>query len=297
MELRMKRHPFYDYLMIIVGTTLLALSINMFFDPLGLVTGGVTGLAIIIKALTSHLNGEGIPIYITNLVINIPLFLLALIIKGKNFGARSLFATFYLSFALYYTKGFEFVTQDLFLGSVFGGAISGIGLGLVFLAFSTTGGTDLAASIIQHFIKHFSIAQIMLFLDSMIILFGVFTFGAEKAMYAIITVFISVKFIDGILEGFHFSKATFIISERTEQIAEKIMNTLERGVTGLTGRGKYTNASKEVLLCVVSKREIVKLKEIVRDIDVNAFVIVADVREVVGEGFIEYEASKNMSGK
>lgn len=297
MELRMKRHPFYDYLLIIVGTTLLAISINMFFDPLELVTGGVTGLAIIIKALTGHWKGGGIPIYVTNLVINIPLFLLALLIKGKNFGARSLFATFYLSFALYYTSGIESVTQDLFLGSVFGGVVSGIGLGLVFLAFSTTGGTDLAASIIQHFIKHFTIAQIMLFLDSMIILFGVFTFGAEKAMYAIITVFISVKFIDGILEGFHFSKAAFIISERTEQISEKIMNTLERGVTGLSGRGKYTNESKEVLLCVVSKREIVKLKEIVRDIDVNAFVIVADVREVVGEGFIEYEASKNIAGK
>lgn len=297
MELRMKRHPIADYMLIIVGTTLLAISINMFFDPLGLVTGGVTGLAIVIKALTSHMYAGGIPIYITNLVINIPLFLLALLIKGKNFGARSLFATFYLSFALYYTGGISAITEDIFLGSVFGGVVSGIGLGLVFLAFSTTGGTDLAASIIQHFVKHFSIAQIMLFLDSMIIIFGVFTFGAEKALYAIIAVFISVKFIDGILEGFHFSKAAFIISYKTEQIADNIMTTLERGVTGLSGRGKYTNESKEVLLCVVSKREIVKLKEIVRDIDVNAFVIVADVREVVGEGFIEYEGSKNVATK
>jgi len=293
----MKRHPFADYVLIIVGTTLLAISINMFFDPLELVTGGVTGLAIIIKAVTLGLVDGGIPIYLTNLAINIPLFLLAVLIKGKNFGARSFFATLYLSFALYYTSGFGAVTQDLFLGSVFGGVVGGIGLGLVFLAFSTTGGTDLAASIVQHFIKHFTIAQIMMALDSTIILLGVFTFGAEKAMYAIISVFISVKFIDGILEGFHFSKAAFIISDRTEYIAEKIMNTLDRGVTGLSGRGKYTNESKEVLLCVVSKREIVKLKEIVRDIDLNAFVIVADVREVVGEGFIEYEGSKNMSVK
>lgn len=297
MELRMKRHPIADYFLIVVGTTLLAISINMFFDPLELVTGGVTGLAIVIKALTSSFVDGGIPIYLTNLVINIPLFLLAVFIKGKNFGARSFFATVYLSFALYYTSEMSAVTNDILLGSVFGGVVSGIGLGLVFLAFSTTGGTDLAASIIQHFIKHFSIAQIMLALDSTIILFGVFTFGAEKAMYAIIAVFISVKVIDGILEGFHFSKAAFIISYKTDQIAENIMNILERGVTGLSGHGKYTNESKEVLLCVVSKREIVKLKEIVRDIDVNAFVIVADVREVVGEGFIEYEASKNVTVK
>jgi uncharacterized membrane-anchored protein YitT (DUF2179 family) len=297
MEFRMKRHPLIDYLLIIVGTTLLALSINMFFDPLELVTGGVTGLAIVIKEISHNLVEGGIPIYLTNLVVNIPLFLLAIFIKGKDFGARSFFATVYLSFALYYTSVFPVATTDLVLGSVFGGVIGGIGLGMVFLAFSTTGGTDLAASIVQQFLKHFTVAQIMFTLDSAIILFGVFVFGAEKAMYAIISVFISVKFIDGILEGFHFSKAAFIISYKTDLIAEKIMKTLDRGVTGLDGHGKFTNESKEVLLCVVSKREIVKLKEIVRDIDVNAFVIVADVREVVGEGFIEYAASKNKNIK
>jgi uncharacterized membrane-anchored protein YitT (DUF2179 family) len=292
MQIKNYRHPFLDYMYIILGTTLLALAINMFFAPLGLVTGGVTGLAIIIKTITVDLVKDGFPIYITNLVINIPLFILAIIIKGKNFGTRSLFATFYLSFALFYTQSFEPITYDMLLGSVFGGALAGVGLGLVFSAFSTTGGTDLLASIIQHFLKHHSVARIMFIADGTIITMGLFIFGVEKAMYAIVSIYISVKVIDAILEGIHFSKAAFIISEKNGMISQKIMELLDRGVTGLEGQGKFTNMSKEVLLCVVSKREIVKLKEIVRDIDLRAFVIVADVREVVGEGFIEYETSK-----
>ncbi len=293
MELRSKRHPIIDYLLIIIGTTILAISINMFFDPLEMVTGGVTGLAIIIKAVTEHLIEGGVPIYLTNLLINVPLFIIAVILKGKNFGVRSLFATFYLSFALLYTDGLQPLTFDNLLGGVFGGVLAGVGLGLVFSAFSTTGGTDLAASIIQHFAKHISVAQIMLFLDALIVLLGLYIFGPEKTMYAIISIYISMKVIDGILEGLHFSKAAFIISDFSEAISEQLMETLDRGVTGLSAEGKYTHNKKELLLCVVSKREIVTLKEIVRDIDKNAFVIVADVREVVGEGFVEYEVPKN----
>lgn len=297
MEIKSHRHPVLDYIYIIVGTTLLAMSINMFLDPLDLVTGGVTGLAIIVKSYTADIIDGGIPIYITNLVVNIPLFIGALIIKGKNFGARSLFSTFYLSFALFYTGNLEPLTHDILLGSVFGGALAGVGLGLVFSAFSTTGGTDLLASIIQHFLKHHSVANIMFIADGVIIFLGLTTFGVEKAMYALVSIYISVQVIDAILEGIHFSKVAFIISERNNLIAPQIMENLSRGVTGLQGQGKFTNVSKEVLLCVVSKREIVKLKEIVRDIDLNAFVIVADVREVVGEGFIEYEPSKFIAEK
>ena len=297
MEIKSHRHPMVDYMYIIVGTTILAMSINVFFDPLNLVTGGVTGFAIVLKSMTTGLVTGGIPIYITNLVVNIPLFVLALIIKGKNFGARSLFATSYLSFALFYTGGLEPLTYNPLLGALFGGVVAGIGLGLVFAAFSTTGGTDLMATLIQQVLKHVSVANIMLVLDAVIILFGLFVFGVDKAMYAIIAVYISARIIDTMLEGIHFSKAAFIISKKNDAIASAIMENLERGVTGLEGFGKFTKKEREVLLCVVSKREIVKLKEIVRDIDFNAFVIVADVREVVGEGFIEYEASKKNNKK
>ncbi len=289
MEYRSSRKPVYDYIVIIIGTTLLAAAINMFFEPMELVTGGVTGLAIIVKDLTKNVvSDEGIPLYVTNLFINIPLFLIAIWIKGKDFGRRSLFSTIFLSFALYYTQWLPQLNVDTFLACIFGGVIAGVGLGLVFSAFSTTGGTDLCASIIQHYIKHISVAQLMLILDACIIIGGLFVFGIEKAMYAIIAVYISAKVIDTMLEGIHFSKAAFIISDKHDHIAKEIMATLDRGVTGLYGQGVYSLQEKKILLCVVSKKQIAKLKDIVRDLDKNAFVIVADVREVLGEGFIEY---------
>lgn len=286
-ETLFKRKPIWDYVRIIIGTTLLALSITIFFDPLGMVLGGVTGIAIIVKSLTSGLISGGIPIWMTNLVINIPLFFLAILVKGKSFGRKSVFATFYLSFALYFTQGIPLHTNDIILGSIFGGALAGLGLGLVFSALATTGGTDLAASIIQHFLKYVSIAKIMLLLDGAIILSGLFVFGAEKTMYAILSVYISVKVIDALLEGIYFAKAAFIITDHEEQIAQELLVKLERGLTGLNGEGMFTGNPKKVLLCVVSQRQIVELKEIVKKIDPNAFVIVADVREVLGEGFIE----------
>lgn len=288
MEFKSKRKPFLDYVYIIVGTTFLAISINLFLDPLELVTGGVTGIAIIVKALTQDMVNGGMPLWLTNLIINLPLFVAAVLIKGKNFGLRTLFSTIYLSFALYYTQWFPAVTYDLFLGSIVGGVLSGIGLGLVFLAFATTGGTDLMASLMHHFIKHHSIAKIMFVLDGIIIAGGMVMFGIEKSLYAIICIFIATKVIDAILDGFHYSKAAFIISDHNEWIAADIMQGLDRGVTGLNGEGMYTKMNKNVLLCVVSKKEIIKVKEIVKKRDFRAFVIVADVREVLGEGFKEY---------
>jgi len=277
-----------DYLLIIVGTVILALDINMFFEKQSLVTGGFTGLAIVVKHVTEGMFGKGIDLGVTNLVLNIPLLIMGISLKGKNFAGKTLFATLFLSFALFITKNVPAVTMDLLLSSVFGGIFAGVGLGLVFMAYSTTGGTDLAASIIQHYIKHYSIAKIMLCLDSIIIILGMFMFGIEKAMFAIIAVFITAKVIDGILEGITFSKAAFIISDNYNEISKELMKQLDRGVTGLEGKGMYTDKNKKVLFCVVSKKEIVQLKELVKKIDKNAFVIVADVREVLGEGFKEY---------
>lgn len=288
MELMSRRKASLDYLYIMIGTFILGGAINIFFVPFDLVTGGVTGLAIVIQSITGGLIEGGIPLWMTNMVINIPLFLGAIVVKGKDFGARSLFSTIFLSFTLYLTQWLPPLTNDLLLASIFGGVASGVGLGMVFSAFSTTGGTDLAASLIQHLIKHVSVARIMLVLDWVIILLGAYVFGIEKSLYAIIAVFISARVIDAILDGLHFSKAAFIISDHHNTIADNVMEVLERGVTGLSGEGMYTSYQKNVLLCVVSKREIVKLKEIVRLSDPRAFIIVTDVREVLGEGFKEY---------
>lgn len=251
-----KKHKIIDYILIIIGTTLLAIAINSYFEALGLITGGVTGISIIIKHFSHGIWEGGIPLSISNLCINIPLFLIAFAIHGKEFGAKSLFATVYLSVALEYTQFLPELTHDYFLGAVFGGVIAGLGIGLVFVANATTGGTDLAGSIFHHFFPGLSTAKWMQIIDTLIILAGLVLFGSERAMYAIISVYITVQVIDAMLEGLNFSKAAFIISDKQQEISDEIMRRIERGVTGLNGVGKYTGNEKEILLCVMSKREI-----------------------------------------
>ena len=257
-------------------------AIKNIYDPLGLVTGGVSGLAIIAK------NVWDIPLWVTNTVLNIPLFLFSIKLKGWSFIKKTLVATVTLSASLYVIPEMPFLMDDLFLTALFGGILSGVGAGLVFVCQATTGGTDMLAALIQRKLRHYSIAQIMQVLDALIVLIGAKIFGITYALYALIAIFAVSKISDGIIEGMKFSKVAFIISEKSEEISEAIMNELDRGVTGLDARGMYSGNRKNLLFCVVSKKEIVQLKELVVGHDSQAFVIVSDVREVLGEGFIEF---------
>ena len=284
----MKLRPAWiDYVLIMAGTSLMALAIKGIFDPVSLVTGGFSGIAIIVKNITVNRIGDGVPLWLTNLLLNIPLFVVAVKVKGWRYIAKTMFATIWLSVALWYMPERNLMPDDIFLASVFGGVISGLGIGMVLMANATTGGTDTMAAIIQHFIRHYSIAQIMQVLDGIIVLAGAWVFGINHALYAIICIYLVAKVSDGILEGLKFSKLAYIISEHYEEIAKQIMKELDRGPTGLDAVGMYSGEEKKVLFCVVSKKEIVKVKDIVRRIDSNAFMIVSDVREVFGEGFIE----------
>lgn len=276
-----------NYIYIIIGTTILAAAINMFFAKLKLVTGGVTGLAIVIEYITEQHFGRGIPLWLTNIAINIPLFAIAIKLKGRKFVGKSMFAAAYLSFALFYTSFIPAPKVDFLLASIFGGVLAGTGLGFVLRASASTGGTDLAANIIKVYLKNVPIAKIMLVIDSTIILTGAFVFGVQKAMYALISIYIVTKVIDSILEGINFSKAVFIISDNSKEIAETLMRDLKRGVTGINGTGMYTKGEKQVLFVVVGKNQIVSLQKMVKEIDTSAFITIADVREVVGEGFTE----------
>ncbi|MBZ9633930.1 YitT family protein [Clostridium sp. FP1] len=282
-----KNENVLSYFYIIIGATILAAGINMFLAKIKLVTGGVAGLAIIIQYVTEKHYGNGVPLWLTNIVVNIPLFVLAIKLKGRKFVGKSMFAAAYLSFALFYTSFIPSPKVDFLLASVFGGVLVGTGLGLVLRASASTGGTDLAANIIKVYLKNVPIAKIILTLDSTIILIGAFVFGAEKAMYALISVYIVAKVVDSILEGINFSKAVFIISDNSKEIAEILMKDLKRGVTGINGTGMYTNGEKQVLFVVVGKHEIVPLQKMVKEIDKSAFITIADVREVLGEGFTE----------
>lgn len=280
-----KNENVLNYIYIIIGTTILAAGINVFFAKFKLVTGGVAGIAIIIQYIAEKYYGIGVPLWFTNIVINIPLLIIARKLKGREFVGKSMFAAAYLSFALFYTSFIPAPEVDILLVSIFGGVLVGTGLGLVLRASASTGGTDLAANIIKVYLKDISIAKIILAIDSIIILTGAFVFGVQKAMYALIATYIVTKVIDGILEGINYSKAVFIISNNSKEIAEILMKDLKRGVTGINATGMYTNGPKQVLYIVVGKNEIVPLQKMVKLIDSNAFITVADVREVSGEGF------------
>ena len=177
--------------------------------------------------------------------------------------------------------------NHLLLAAVYGGVIQGVGIGLVFLGRGTTGGTDMMAALLQRKLRHYSIAQIMQFIDGAIVLVGMYVFGVQKALYAIIAVYLVTKVSDSMIEGLKFSKQAYIITSKPREISREIMDKLDRGVTGIHGKGMYSDQDKLLLYCVVGRKEIVTLKELVDDIDPDAFVIVSDVREVLGEGFIE----------
>lgn len=283
-----KRSVWIDYIMLVIGTGLLAASIQCLYDPIGLVTGGFTGLAIVIKAATEGIVKGGIPLWLTNIVLNVPLFLFAYKLKGKRFIWRTVVGTMLLSAWIYVIPAVDMTQQDYFLAAVFGGVIGGIGMGLILLSRSTTGGTEMLAVLIQHFIRHYSIVQIMQVLDGMIVLLGLYLFGIRAGMYSIVAIYVTTKVSDGLMEGFKYSKSAFIITDHYEQVANKILQELDRGITGLYAKGMYSGDEKCMLYCVVSKKQIVELKDIVSEIDPHAFVIVSDVREVLGEGFLEY---------
>ncbi|NLK27739.1 MAG: YitT family protein [Clostridiales bacterium] len=276
------------YIIIITGIILMALAVNLIFEPMGLVTGGVSGLAIVVKHITEILFGMGIPVWFSNILFNIPLFIIAIWLKGKGYIIPVLAGTIIFTIALYIIPVYNLPLEDKLLGALVGGALTGVGIGLVFSVSASTGGTDLLAMLIHDRCRHISAPQILYVIDGVIILAGAMVFGINNALYALIAVFITTKFSDGILEGLKFAKMAYIISDKYDEIAAEIMTSMDRGVTGVYAKGMYSNRDKKMLFCVVSKKEIVSIIEIAKKIDQNSFVIISDVREVMGEGFIEY---------
>jgi uncharacterized membrane-anchored protein YitT (DUF2179 family) len=276
------RKELIDYVGILVGVTITALALVWLLIPNKIAAGGVSGLAIVFYYLWRW------PVSWSMLMLNIPLFLACLWTFGPRFGVKTLFGAAFISIM---TQFWDSVinllplTKDPLLASLYGGVIAGVGMGIAFRFRGTTGGTDLAAQLVNRF-AGIPVGQGLLFCDSaVIILAGLVFRSAELALYAIITLFITSKVLDAVLEGFDYAKAAFIISECSEEIGRRILSDLKRGATGLFGRGLYSTVKKEVVLCVISRAEEFKLKELVYQIDPNAFVIITDVHEVLGEGF------------
>lgn len=278
----MKKYKIYNFISIAVGTVFVSLSVNLFFLKLKIAPGGVSGLATVIHYLTK------VPIGTIVFVLNIPLFIIGIIAFGKKFGIKTFLTTLFMSLVLNYTEFLPQLTDDLFLASLFGGVLMGTGLALVFKGGATTGGTDIAAKVVNKLFPALNISEQLFFIDAMVVVIAIIAFrNFDIGFYSIISIWISSKVIDIVFEGVGYAKALFIISDAGDKIGEEILFSVKRGVTGFFGEGLYTKTNKKVLLTVVDRRKIPKIKRIVNKYDKNAFVIITEVREAMGNGFTE----------
>lgn len=273
-----------NWIYIILGSFLMALAVKFFYDPCGLVTGGFSGISVILKKVLN------IPLSITMGALNVPLLLAAWKRLGWKRVSRTILGAALLTFFIaVIPEPVRMPTEDLFLSSMYGGVLTGFGLGLVFLAEASTGGTDLIAVLISRRFQSFKETRVLKYIDGAVVLLGLVVFGVQMVLYAIFSIVLVSWLSERILEGAEHGKMLLIISEKNETIASELMERLERGATGLKGVGKYSGKDREVLLCVVQKKEINATKELIFRIDPVAFVIFTDVREVVGEGFIKVQ--------
>lgn len=263
------------------GSALFAVAIDTFSAPNAIAPGGATGLATIFNYLT------GLPIGTAILLINLPLFLLGWRFLGWRFLARTVAATILTSAFIDGLAPFLPQYQgDTLLAALYGGFLSGLGLGLVYLRGATTGGSDLGAKLLSLKLPHVPMGKLIMAVDLVIILAATVVYGTmESGLYAVIMLFISSRLIDGVLYGADTGKMMLIVSDRNDTIAARILHDVERGVTVLKAKGAYTGEDKEVLLCAVRRQEVFQIRAVIKSVDPDAFIVVSDVGEIIGEGF------------
>lgn len=270
---------FKEIIMITLGVALAASGLKMFLVPNKIAAGGLSGIATILYYLFKF------PIGIVFIILNIPLFALGIRYMGKVFALKTLYATILYS-VLADLITYEAVKGDMFLAAVYGGILVGFGIGIVVKYDATTGGTDMAAKILNHRFKHISISVFVFLVDFIVIFVSGVIFAPESALYAIASLYITAKIMEMLIEGFQKAKAFFIITDKHKEIGDIILHKLERGATLLYGKGMYTGEPRNLLLCIVERQaEMEVIKKEVRKLDEKAFVITADIKEVLGEGF------------
>ena len=268
------------YLLLTIGAFLMGLAVKMIFDTSGLVTGGVSGIAVILQKILN------IPMWLTNIVINVPLFIYGFRALERRVLWDSFYANFIFTLAIGLLPDINPVGNDIFLSAVAGGFTMGTGLGIILSCDATSGGADLAAYMIQKKSRRIKTVWIIFIIDAIIIALGTPVFGIPSSIYGVISVF-TISFVSGkIVDGPAVSRTAYIISRNSIEIAAIINKRLERGVTGIKVMGMYENKEKIMLVCVVRKREIHKIVEIVEETDKHAFMWIGDAREVMGEGFV-----------
>ncbi len=266
---------------IFVGSVIYAISVDIFIDPNHIAPGGFIGIAIIVNHYFPI-----IKIGLLVLIMNIPLFIIGLRRIGWHFLYGTIIGTVLSSILIdIFAPYLPSIHTDMILASIYGGFIMGVGIGIIFRSFGSTGGSDLLAQIIYDY-TGLPFSQAMMIIDVIIIIAAGFVFKSiDISLYSIIAELIGNKTIDIVQSGFTFSKAVYIITENPEPIKEAVLSEIERGVTEIDARGGYTGRSKKMLLVVVPHTQISKIKKVVRDVDPNSFIIIAELTEVIGNGF------------
>ncbi len=283
---------FIDYGMITLGSFIMAVGYVYFITPHKIVPGGVYGLGIIVHYLSKGMAiwPDGFPIGLFNLLVNIPLTYVGIKMLGPRFGIKTVYgfvssSIFMDGITLMRIVGDAPLVQDVLLSCIFGGVLTGIGLGLIFKSKATSGGSDIVAMIMTKYTR-IPIGQMLIWVDTAIVFVALAAFKDwQIPLYSIIVIYITGKAVDLILDGASYNKALIIISDEHEKIRDKIVIDLERGGTYLKGIGMYTNAEKNVIFTVVNRREVAILEEQIAIIDPHAFITVMDANEILGEGF------------
>jgi uncharacterized membrane-anchored protein YitT (DUF2179 family) len=278
----MKRESIKEFALITIGIFLVAISVVYFFEPNNIAAGGITGLAIVINHYIPFISIGPLV-----LMMDAILFIVALIVLGAKFGAKTIYSSFLLSTSMWIMQTFIpiNITNDLILATIFGTLISAVGMAIVFNANASTGGTDIIAKILNKFF-HIEIGKSLLIVDFLVTLLGAVTFGINIGLYGLLAVIINGVVIDNIIAGFKTKSEITIISEKNKEISKFILDDLERGCTFIKGIGGFTGKDTSILYTVLDRNEFIKLKNKIKEIDKNAFITVGEVHEVMGEGFI-----------
>lgn len=266
----------------VIGSAIMAFGISSFLLPNQLSSGGFSGIATITYYLLN------IPMGAMIFALNVPLFLFAGYRIGKEFFVKSIIGTASLSLFIDILDKYPPVTTDRFLACIYGGSIIGLGTAIILKVGSSTGGTELIANIIKMYNPHISMSKNLMIIDIVIIVLNILFFKEiEIGLYSVIAIYLYGKLIDIIFEGIYYTKLLFIISDKNEEISDVIEKEVKRGVTGLYGKGMYSDKDKLVLICAASRGDIIKIKHIAKSIDEKCFIVVANAREVLGKGFKE----------
>ena len=276
------KHQVRRYLTITLGTCVSGIALNAFFLPHHLLSGGITGLGMILYYLS------GWQVSITNILFNIPLFILAYKLMSRNYFLSGIYGTVALSFWLHVFSPLNGMVpvHDAMLSCIAGGVLHGIGLGTLYRVGGSTGGTDIIGAIVQKF-SSISIGTTGFAINFVLLCSGAFFFGLEPALYTLVAYFAVAKVSNAFTDGFDYKKNVFIISEQNEAIAEAIIKIVGRGVTYIEGEGAFTHQHRKMIFCVVKLTQVAKVKQLVKEYDPYAFMIIQDANDVFGRGFTQ----------